>query len=93
MDLPVTFGDFIQPICLPEGSTNVYNALGTTVGYGLSEESEGNHEKRPKHVEIKSVEQAVCLFKEHAFVQISSLRMFCAGEMGKNPCKGELEMK
>lgn len=58
-------------------------------GYGLSESSNRKHESRPKHIEIPSVSQETCLFSDHRLVRISSYRMFCGGEIGKNPCKGD----
>jgi hypothetical protein len=84
----IAFNDYVTPVCLPTLVTNVFNINGYVVGYGKSENA-ALHETRPKHVRLRSVTQDVCLFSDPLFVRISSLRMFCAGEKGKNPCKGE----
>lgn len=85
----IIFNEFVQPICLPESDTKVFDILGFVSGYGLSETSNGRHENRPKHVEIPAVTHETCLFSDHRLVRVSSQRMFCAGESGKNPCKGD----
>jgi secreted trypsin-like serine protease len=84
----IRFGTYIQPACLPEPTTNVFNTRGTVVGYGLSETSETN-ENRPKFVEIPSLDQTTCLWNSYNFQVTGSKRSFCAGERGKNPCRGD----
>lgn len=85
----IIFNTYVQPICLPESDAKIFDIRGVVSGYGLSESSNGIHENRPRHVEIPSVSQETCLFTDHRLVRVSSQRMFCAGEIGKNPCKGE----
>lgn len=85
----IIFTNFIQPACLPEPNTSAFEIEGTVVGYGISDKTVGHYEMRPKHVEIESVTQEVCLFSHEVISRISSMRMFCAGKVGKNPCKGD----
>lgn len=89
MNSPVTFNDYIQPICLPSNDFNVFGLNGTVAGYGLSENNQP-HENRPKHVEIKSVVHEDCVFDHPGLARIGSIRTFCAGERGKSPCKGKV---
>jgi hypothetical protein len=89
MKSQIIFNEYVQPICLPASDLKIFDTRGVVSGYGLSESSNGRHENRPRHVEIPSVSQETCLFSDHRLVRISSQRMFCAGEYGKNPCKGE----
>jgi hypothetical protein len=84
----VTFGTYIQPACLPTPTTSVFNTRGTIVGYGQSETTE-IHENRPKFVEIASIENEECLWNSQLFYLAGSKRSFCAGELGKNPCRGD----
>ncbi|CAH1735925.1 unnamed protein product [Chironomus riparius] len=85
----ITFTNYIQPACLPPSNMNAFEIDGTVVGYGLSDETFGDHEMRPKFVEISSITQEDCLIGRDVIARISSKRMFCAGTVGKNPCKGD----
>jgi secreted trypsin-like serine protease len=84
----IRFGTYIQPACLPEPTTNVFNINGTVVGYGLSENTD-THENIPKFVEIPSLDHLGCLWNSQVFRDYGSNRSFCAGEEGKRPCKGD----
>ena len=85
----ITFNDFINPICLPRPDVNVFDLMGTVVGYGKSE-SLSNHEITPKYVEIASVSQEVCLLSDKGkLARMSSNNTFCAAGRGKSPCKGK----
>lgn len=84
----IIYSPYIKPVCLPKSDAKTFEVDGYVAGYGLSEETT-RHETRPKHIRIRSVTQEVCLFSDPIFARISSPRMFCAGEKGKNPCKGE----
>jgi secreted trypsin-like serine protease len=84
----ITYGTYIQPACLPKSTTNVLNTRGTIVGYGLTENTT-TRENRPKFVEIPSIDKEYCLWNSHTFQVFGSNRTFCAGEWGKNPCRGD----
>jgi secreted trypsin-like serine protease len=84
----ITYGTYIQPACLPEPTTNVFNTSGTIVGYGLTETST-TRENRPKFVEIPSIDNENCLWESLIFHISGSRRSFCAGERGKRACKGD----
>jgi secreted trypsin-like serine protease len=84
----IRFGTYVQPACLPEPTTNVFNIRGTIVGYGLTENTTTNV-NRPKFVDIPSVEKEYCLWNSDIFKDFGSNRTFCAGEQGKRACKGD----
>ena len=85
----ISFTNYIQPACLPSSNFNPFEIDGTVVGYGFSDDTKGDHEMRPKFVEISSITQEDCLIGRDVIARISSKRMFCAGSVGKNPCKGK----
>lgn len=87
----IPFNNFINPICLPRPEVNVFNLMGTVVGYGKSE-SLLNHEITPKYVEIVSVTQEVCWLSGEGMFGMSSNNTFCAAGRGKSPCKGKLDV-
>jgi secreted trypsin-like serine protease len=84
----ITYGTFVQPACLPEPTTNVFNIRGTVVGYGLTENTDTN-EDRPKFVEIPSVDNEECYWNSDIFHISGSRRSFCAGDRGKRACRGD----
>lgn len=84
----ITFNNNVKPVCLPSYDAPIFEVNGYVVGYGKSEEN-SHHETKPKYIQITSVTQESCLFYDQIFVQLSSPRMFCAGELNKNPCKGD----
>ncbi|KAL7016093.1 hypothetical protein ACKWTF_016809 [Chironomus riparius] len=71
----------------PPSNMNAFEIDGTVVGYGLSDETSGDHEMTPKFVKISSVTQEDCLIGRDVIARISSNRMFCAGSKWKNPCR------
>ena len=73
----ITFTNYIQPACLPPSDMNPFEIDGTVVGYGLSDETLGDHEMRPKFVKISSITQEDCLIGRDVIARISSKRMFC----------------
>jgi secreted trypsin-like serine protease len=84
----ITYGTFVQPACLPEPTTNVFNTRGTIVGYGLTENTNTNV-NRPKFVEIPLIDQIKCLLNSSLYHFTGSERTFCAGEQGKKACRGD----
>lgn len=84
----VIFTRFINAICLPTPTQNVFEVFGTVVGYGVTENSVKKvPERSPKFLTIKSVTQEDCIFSHESLRRISSKRTFCAGEPGKIPCE------
>jgi hypothetical protein len=67
----ITFNNFIQPICLPQSNTNVYNVRGVVAGYGRTESL--SLPNKPKHVEILS-KDLTCLFEEPVLARFGSPR-------------------
>jgi hypothetical protein len=84
----VQFNDFVQPVCLPDSNFQIGLRLGSVVGFGKSEEPL-RHEPRPKKIEISTLTNDDCFFEDYNFARFGSKTTFCAGELGKNPCRGE----
>lgn len=84
----VNFNANIQPICLPSSIQNTINIVGTVVGYGFTENTQGiKIEKISKFLEIPTVSQEDCLFSHPTFHYVASTRTFCGGERNKIPCE------
>ena len=87
----VSFGRFIQPICLIDPNTEVGRiATGYSVGYGRSEKTE-NAETVLKSVEIPIArDNEECFYTHDALVKLSSKRTFCGGSReGAGICLGD----
>jgi hypothetical protein len=84
----VQFNDIVQPVCLPDKNFQMGVRSGSVVGFGKSE-SLLRHEPRPKKIEINSLTNDDCFFTDYNFARFGSMTTFCAGELGKSPCRGE----
>jgi secreted trypsin-like serine protease len=84
----VQFNDFVQTICLPRASLNLSGVQGTVVGYGKSESPE-EHTSTPRKISVRAVDLQSCLLNDGGYRDIASSRNFCAGGLGKTPCKGD----
>lgn len=86
----VTFSEYIQPICLWEGSTDdMIGMSGIVVGWG-SDRNGMAITQTPKSISIPIVESSVCKASNELFKTIQSNSTFCAGfRDGKGPCHGD----
>lgn len=88
----VKFSDSIQPISLPKPSNDEVSGVGTVVGWGRSEKSEGNfYDPTPSKVQIPAVNSSHCYTTFYELGLASSNRHFCGGyeNQGKAPCLGD----
>lgn len=85
---PVTFTDYIQPICMPKASDDVINKVGVIVGYGRVDMGHTS-DYRLKSAHISSINPWKCLGIDKYYWKIVSERSFCAGTQATIPCKGE----
>jgi HGF/MSP/plasminogen-like protein len=85
----VQFSVAIQPICLPDANANVENLKGIVVGYGKSEGA-GLFENTPRFIDsIATVGLLTCVLSDARYFNIVSERTFCAGGLGRAPCRGD----
>jgi secreted trypsin-like serine protease len=91
LDSKITFGTYIQPICLVDPSLeNSLPSEGVVTGYGKSEDPNKNHETIPRHLKVNIVSNEDCWEHEPSLIQISSKRTFCAGTLSNGgACKGQ----
>lgn len=87
----VQYTEYIRPICLWDGSTNINEVegkMGTVVGWGR--DGSGNIvTPEPKKINIPIVSEVVCLRSSDTYRYITSKRTFCAGRRDNNgPCNG-----
>ena len=88
MDRAVTFTQFIQPICLPSMSIDVFNANGYVVGHGYVNFDTKETSATPKQVKMSTVDNAECALSNPDSVYVVSNRSFCAKGDNSAPCKG-----
>lgn len=82
----IEFSEFIQPICWPSRSGDIYE--GSIVGWGRSE-SGSRREDIPREAQIGLVQNEACFLKYKELAAISSTRTFCAGGENVGPCNGD----
>jgi secreted trypsin-like serine protease len=89
-EYPVTFSNYIQPICLWESPFDPSQSSGTVVGYGKSEDLTKIHENIPKVIDVPIQTQEECFLSNPALVPISSTRTLCGGyRNGTGVCNGD----
>lgn len=88
----LTFTEYIRPVCLWSGATNIGEVEGrdgTVVGWGRDETGKVVTPE-PKKVELPIVSEVNCLRSSDSFKYITSNRTFCAGTKdGRGPCNGD----
>ncbi|XP_023941049.2 CLIP domain-containing serine protease B4 [Bicyclus anynana] len=90
---PVTFTDFIQPICLPtteyiKMQDYTHNSVYWTAGWGVTEFGDASMVKRK--VDIEAVPMDVCRAALPYIPESSSQSLICAGgRQGKDSCSGD----
>lgn len=86
---PITFSEYILPVCWPSRSDFEDIFQGTVVGWGRSENKEKLQEEMPKRLQVQSVTNEKCFLDYFQFAVISSKRTFCAGVENAGPCLGD----
>jgi hypothetical protein len=90
IEYPVTFTNYIQPICLWESPFDPLQASGFVVGYGKSEDLSKIHENIPKIIDVPIHSQEDCFLSNPVLVSLSSKRTFCGGyRNGTGVCSGD----
>lgn len=85
MEFSVKFTNYIQPICLPSKSVNVFGISGVVVGYGKPD-IQSTHRNLPQMATMSTVTLGTCLKKD--FAHTVSRRSFCAIGTDGTPCIG-----
>lgn len=84
----VEFSAFIRPVCLSADESIESFDDGTVVGWGKSES--GNlYEKILREVNLKAVNDSICLTSEPLIATVSTLNTFCASGENAGPCHGD----
>lgn len=87
-----SFTDYIRPICLWNGDTDlkeIEGENGIVVGWGKDENGK-DISPEPKKVTAKIVSNEDCLRSNSQFAQLTSNRTMCAGDRdGQGPCSGD----
>ncbi|KFB38259.1 serine protease [Anopheles sinensis] len=85
----VTFGTYVQPVCLPANPSLRASLIGTVVGWGYTEGKKVANVLRAASAPI--VSHRVCLESNlEAFGRTVDETVFCAGwRNGTNPCNGD----
>jgi hypothetical protein len=88
MDSPVTYNNYIRPICLPSENSKIdENISGFVTGYGKSEKPD-THEVVPRHYEAFTINTIDCATDGPGYYEIVSKRTFCAKGNGSTSCTG-----
>lgn len=87
---PISFSEYIQPICLFGNSNEQSATSGVVVGYGKSEDFTKKYENIPKKIEVPIHKQDKCFLTQPNLARLSSTRTFCAGSSdGNGVCSGD----
>lgn len=91
MDRPVTFTEYIRPVCLwstDSDQKHVDGKQGTVVGWGS--DVEGNMNSEPSLVKVPILSMAKCREANFAYFPLTSENTLCAGgKDGRGPCRGD----
>lgn len=91
MESPVEFTNFIQPICLPSSTENVFHVEGTVAGYGRS----GRYKLPtdvPYQVDLKTDNLLECFLSDLDSARTVSNRTFCGDNSAATLCAGNLNL-
>jgi len=85
---PVEFNNFVRPICLWSGSTDLQDVVdktGYVAGWGMRSVLLALPEE-PRVTKVPIVSQETCLGTDMAFFELTSKRTFCAGWRNHSSC-------
>lgn len=92
LDKTISFGNAIQPVCLPPKTFEEVSGVGMVVGWGKSENSDAKfHDSRPNKILVPAINSSHCYTTFPKLAEISSIRSFCGGydQLGIAPCHGD----
>lgn len=90
MEKPVTFSNYIRPICLPDPSEKVFNVDGVVVGRGRRNLSSRGTSPIPSLIYLHSISLTECLLSNEESLYIVSKNSFCAVNEHQALCQGFL---
>ena len=86
----IEFTQQIQPVCIPQENYDEVTGIGTVVGWGKSDTSEG-HNTIPNQLIIPALNSSHCYTTFSLLSAVSSNSAFCGGyeNEGRSPCLGD----
>lgn len=86
-----TFNLFVRSVCLPEHTNDDVTGIGTSVGWGVTENSIDRYEQTPSELKVPAIDPSTCYTTFPRLARYSSTRMFCGGyaNQGKAVCTGD----
>lgn len=93
MKSEVEYNQYVRPICLWRGSTDISNIvgkMGKVVGWGRDPNSNRILTNEPNEIDIPIVSNENCLSSHPLIPKVASNRTFCAGRRDDTgPCNGD----
>lgn len=92
MEKPVTFSNYIRPICLPDPSENVFNVDGVVVGRGRRNLFSSGISPIPSLIYLHSISLTECLLSNEESYAVVSQNSFCALNEHQALCHGIFDL-
>lgn len=88
MNEAVNFTDYIQPICMPSLNFDLHDKNGIAAGHGTFDVNNNAYSDTTKHIKMKMVNLAECLYSNNQASSIVSKYSMCAIANNSAPCRG-----
>lgn len=92
IDVPITYSNFINRICLWYGDDSLNEAEGIIVGWGVNNSTQiDRHSNGPLQMVVPVIDSKKCWLDHHPLLKLSSNRTICGGPRDgiQSPCVGD----